>query len=794
MMTAPPPPPHTTTNPTLTPPYNHQQQMMMMTATASPPPPPPLSGNHQAHHVNQHQQQQPHYHHHHHHQKQQQQQQQHVQVMNAPPPYSSTTPPPLPTNFAAIFQHLQYQQQQLQHQFERDYVLVDRLRSGSFGTVFTTYHKSSSSSSQQGQGPRVVVTRPRAATEPLVVVQHHYHHDEVAGHDNNNNNDNDASSSALLYAVKIIDRTKFKTQKDHDSILKEVCILNELRQNHLTNVIQLIDFYITSTKFYVITNYVKGGDVFERISLRQSYTEKDARDFARILFNVLQTLHTKFRICHRDLKPENILLKHPLDNSSLVVADFGFATHIPKNTTDNSEGYLSTRCGTPAYVAPEIVVGRLYKYEVDMWSVGCILYMILCGYPPFQAPSLLGLYRKIRAADYSFYQHHWSNVSIHAKRLISQLLTVDPTFRLSATQALATSSWLQVDDENLSSRDLSLSLGEIKKQVTARRKLKSAMKAILFSVHNKTVVKQQRGGGAAAEQYDEPFRFDNVGELQQDALMRDAEQLQPTNTYDEELEEEDVDREGDDVFTTTLHQLPPVISSTLIGGGGGQQQQLQDQLEAQQLAKEEAIKKKRFSLYNINPLPFDQVYTLGDKIHSGSFAVVYQCTHIQSGELLAVKCIRRKSQQQQQTPQQNQQQQQHMTALDSDENVLHEVGIMNSLDHPNIVSVVDFFETIEYYYIVMEYMAGGDVFDRITAQRNYTEKDARDLFVSLLRGVQHMVRIIMKLYNGMCVSVRESVSCSVTGGHLNQNSNAFFCIGGTSMGLYSMNVGLPIET
>ena len=80
-------------------------------------------------------------------------------------------------------------------------------------------------------------------------------------------------------------------------------------------------------------------------------------------------------------------------------------------------------------------------------------------------------------------------------------------------------------------------------------------------------------------------------------------------------------------------------------------------------------------------------------------------------------------------------------AMDSDENVLHEVGIMNSLDHPNIVSVVDFFETPQHYYIVMEYMAGGDVFDRITLYSSnvYTEKIARDLFVLLLRGVQHMV-------------------------------------------------------
>ena len=132
--------------------------------------------------------------------------------------------------------------------------------------------------------------------------------------------------------------------------------------------------------------------------------------------------------------------------------------------------------------------------------------------------------------------------------------------------------------------------------------------------------------------------------------------------------------------------------------------------------------KTEFSLSKIHRKKFEEVYELGEKIHRGSFAVVKQCYHKEWKQKYAVKIIQRGGEKK----------------TLSDEAVLHEVAIMNQLDHPHIVKVVDFFEESDYYYIVMELMEGGDVFDRIVDMNQYTEKDARDLAKIMLEAIDYM--------------------------------------------------------
>ena len=482
--------------------------------------------------------------------------------------------------------------------FDNDYKLFDKIQKGSFGVVYTTKHQ----------------------------------------------------STGQEYAVKVIDRTKLK-KKDDDGVYREVNAMKLLLT--VPHIVQLIDFYETPTTFHVVQVYAKGGDVFDRLAKRVSYNEGDARGLGKVLLQCLQAMHER-KLCHRDLKPENLLLLDPENDSQILLADFGFTSKVP---TDG----LKTRCGTPAFVAPEIIIGKPYDTQVDMWSAGCLLYMLIGGYPPFQDESHRGLFRKIRAADFTFHDKYWSNVSMEAKKLISQLLTVDCAFRLSAKQALGMSAWLRVKGDQLSVRDLSLSLGEIKR-FNARRKLKVAMKAVLFSVNTK-------------------FAFTDGKDLQKAADKWDAD------------------------YEAKVKKLAAACKKNEVGDG----------------VKDMNAAFKRFSLNKVNKKSFHELYDLGEKIHSGTFAVVYECTHKENNKTFAVKIAKRDG-----------------SAASSDEMILHEVGIMNTLNHKNIVKVQDFFEDDDSFYIVMERMAGGDVFDRIIENNQYTEKDARDLCKILLEAVEYM--------------------------------------------------------
>ena len=136
----------------------------------------------------------------------------------------------------------------------------------------------------------------------------------------------------------------------------------------------------------------------------------------------------------------------------------------------------------PAFVAPEVLVPNCrYDERIDMWSVGCLLYMLLGGYPPFQDKNHRGLFRKIRGADFCFHEAHWKNVSVPAKQLIASLLVVDPRHRVSAKKALEKSQWFKLSEHTLKQHDLSASLGEIK-SFNARRQLKGAIRAVMWTV------------------------------------------------------------------------------------------------------------------------------------------------------------------------------------------------------------------------------------------------------------------------------------------------------------------------
>mmetsp|Transcript_87845 Transcript_87845/g.250283 ORF Transcript_87845/g.250283 Transcript_87845/m.250283 type:complete len:278 (-) Transcript_87845:401-1234(-) len=179
-------------------------------------------------------------------------------------------------------------------------------------------------------------------------------------------------------------------------------------------------------RFYMVMELCVGGEMFDRIVKKSMYTEDEARKCVAQMADALEYCHGQ-GIVHRDIKPENLLYARPDPDETVKIADFGLAHLLKKDE------HLKTACGTPGYVAPEVLTGEGYGTEVDMWSIGVVVYILLCGYPPFYDDSTAILFNMIKKGEYDFNPQYWDAVSDSAKDFISQLLCVDPTARLSAS-------------------------------------------------------------------------------------------------------------------------------------------------------------------------------------------------------------------------------------------------------------------------------------------------------------------------------------------------------------------------
>jgi len=272
--------------------------------------------------------------------------------------------------------------------------------------------------------------------------------------------------SGESFAIKIVTKAKLTTE-DEEALKDEITVLTELKHQH---IICLYDVFDEGQYYYLVTEKMSGGELFDRIVQKSYYNEKEARDVCKILFEAMRYCHSK-KVAHRDLKPENLLLNSEHDDSDLKIADFGFAKRV---TQPNC---LKTQCGTPGYVAPEILEGIPYDTQADMWSLGVIVYILLGGYPPFIEPNQRDLFRKIRKGQYEFHQEYWGAVSSDAKDLISSLLTVNPSRRMSAKGTLK-NVWICGDDDKLAGKDLGKNLQEFKK-FNAKRKFRGAVKAVI---------------------------------------------------------------------------------------------------------------------------------------------------------------------------------------------------------------------------------------------------------------------------------------------------------------------------
>jgi len=231
-------------------------------------------------------------------------------------------------------------------------------------------------------------------------------------------------ATGVTRAVKAISKSQMKNL---DRFKQEIAIMKIM--DH-PNIIKLYESFEDHRNIYLILEICAGGELFDRIIDMGHFTEVQAAIVMQHMFRAIFYMHEN-HIVHRDLKPENFLFttKEPIEKTHFKVIDFGLACKF------TAEQVLTTKAGTPYYVAPQVLAGK-YGPESDLWSLGVIMYVVLCGYPPFYGETDADVLAKVRLGNFSFAAADWKNVSDDAKNLIKSLLKMNPRDRYTAEQAL----------------------------------------------------------------------------------------------------------------------------------------------------------------------------------------------------------------------------------------------------------------------------------------------------------------------------------------------------------------------
>ncbi|KAG0267048.1 hypothetical protein DFQ27_009194 [Actinomortierella ambigua] len=237
------------------------------------------------------------------------------------------------------------------------------------------------------------------------------------------------------FAVKVVDKRVRFSPKVATSLEREIGILMGI--DH-PNLLRILSVFSETENHYVVTELARDGELFDQIVDKQKFTEEEARHIFRQVLAGVKYLHHR-GIMHRDLKPENILVMNK-ETMTVKISDFGLAK------LTGEELFVNTMCGTPSYVAPEVLMKVGYGKAVDMWSLGVILYICLCGFPPFSedlAPP--DLRTQVLQTMYTFPSPYWDDVSDEAVDLIQGLLAASPEERLTVDEALQ-HCWMHMED------------------------------------------------------------------------------------------------------------------------------------------------------------------------------------------------------------------------------------------------------------------------------------------------------------------------------------------------------------
>lgn len=226
----------------------------------------------------------------------------------------------------------------------------------------------------------------------------------------------------VTYAIKSILRENIA--KDIKLLEEELAILQSV--DH-PNIVKFDQCFIDFRYVHIVMEHCKGGELFDRIVAAQKFTERHAADVMSQMLSAVKHLHGH-GIVHRDLKPENFLMDDTSENSEVKLIDFGLSKRFSQ---EEEVGRMKTVVGTPYYVAPEVLKGA-YDKSCDVWSLGVILFVFLCGYPPFEGDNNKEIFRNVLKQPLTFDPADWNTISDSAKDLVSKMLEKDPTKRISA--------------------------------------------------------------------------------------------------------------------------------------------------------------------------------------------------------------------------------------------------------------------------------------------------------------------------------------------------------------------------
>ncbi|CAL9213370.1 unnamed protein product [Arabidopsis halleri] len=268
-------------------------------------------------------------------------------------------------------------------------------------------------------------------------------------------------------AIKILDREKVFRHKMVEQLKREISTMKLIKH---PNVVEIIEVMASKTKIYIVLELVNGGELFDKIAQQGRLKEDEARRYFQQLINAVDYCHSR-GVYHRDLKPENLILDA---NGVLKVSDFGLSAFSRQVRED---GLLHTACGTPNYVAPEVLSDKGYDgAAADVWSCGVILFVLMAGYLPFDEPNLMTLYKRICKAEFSC--PPW--FSQGAKRVIKRILEPNPITRISIAELLE-DEWFKKgykppsfdqDDEDITIDDVDAAFSNSKECLVTEKKEK----------------------------------------------------------------------------------------------------------------------------------------------------------------------------------------------------------------------------------------------------------------------------------------------------------------------------------
>lgn len=230
------------------------------------------------------------------------------------------------------------------------------------------------------------------------------------------------------------------TGEEEDSIMREVEILREADHPH---ILKIYEYYQDSQNFYIVSELLEGGELFDEIINSVHLDEKKAASLMEQILSAVSYLH-KHNIIHRDIKPENIVFEHKSPNSNIKLIDFGTSKRIRERER------LKAKLGTCYYVAPEVLL-KSYEKKCDIWSCGVIMYILLCGYPPFNGLNNDTIFSKILKGNFDFPKEEWDGISDSAKNLVKRMLIFDPALRPTAEELLQDPWFEKIKDANSAS-------------------------------------------------------------------------------------------------------------------------------------------------------------------------------------------------------------------------------------------------------------------------------------------------------------------------------------------------------